>query len=74
MKVIEAYDENFFYDLLKAKSYGFTQCKIINSIDSEDQKKKFHFEIFNSKITNFDSEFITFLMCIDYFINRSSLL
>ena len=50
IKMIDIYDENMLFNLLKIKSYGFIQCKIIESSMDSKWKGRYQIDIFSPLI------------------------
>ena len=69
--MVDVYEDNFLLNLLKFKSYGFCKCIISECDESIGSKKRYHIDIKTPKITPEDIDCITFLMCIDFAINKS---
>ena len=73
-RMVEVNGEDFLFNLLKIKSYGFEKCKILelkNSIDFEYNFFSLWIDLSSSKITRSEKVYILFLLYLNFAKSKS---
>ena len=71
IKMIDIYDDSFWFNLLKAKSYGFRRWCVSEAHLYHKKDKRYCIDISTPKISLTDTKCIIFLMYIDFALNKS---